>query len=208
MCYLNIVDGGDWDMHQLPQGVPRLAWAIPVDIAELGASLEAYEETLPQANALRICHRFRDCSLSKLPQEILEQIIDEVRQLARAKTLPKWRRDFTCFQGICLVEDHFEVYEKHVEDMWRWCVYILRFTVYPGNNGHKHTNEEKLEMVREWMQERPDLFVETCSCDLHREARKHWLNRTCSCPRTAKSTHPGFEPLNRVSSFFVSHMKY
>jgi len=69
MCVLNFRPYDEKEIdHPLPHGQPKLIWAIPVDMSEVGTSLEAYLETLPQATALRLCHRFRDCSLSNLPQ--------------------------------------------------------------------------------------------------------------------------------------------
>lgn len=47
--------------------MPSLVWAMPVDIVELGASLEIYSAQLQQATTLRLCHRFGGGALSKLP---------------------------------------------------------------------------------------------------------------------------------------------
>lgn len=89
------------------RGGQRLAWIIPVEMSKLGASIDAYSQVLPQVNTLRLCHRFRDCTLSKLPLEILDQVIEDLRRSKLEEVRLVWLQDFTCFQGLCRSEDHY-----------------------------------------------------------------------------------------------------
>lgn len=94
-------------------------WATPVDISHLGASLEAYSKTLPQVITLRLCHRFGDCALSKLPQEILELIEDDFQKSEREPLTRLWHGDFLCFQGRCEEKGHYGAYGANVERFWQ-----------------------------------------------------------------------------------------
>jgi hypothetical protein len=120
MCILNFTsfdsDGPD---YPLPRAHPRVAWVIPVDMSELGASLQAITETMPQATTLRLCHRFRDSPLSKLPQELLDQVLNHLQQAARVDCRTAWYQDSVCWQGTCLPEDHYTVYGEEVEKLWQ-----------------------------------------------------------------------------------------
>jgi hypothetical protein len=59
MCMLNFTpfDSEEAD-YPLPRGRPRLAWAVPVNMSELGASLQVIVDTVPQTSTLRLCHCF------------------------------------------------------------------------------------------------------------------------------------------------------
>ncbi|KAH8717040.1 hypothetical protein GQ44DRAFT_829512 [Phaeosphaeriaceae sp. PMI808] len=85
---------------------PRLVWAVPIDIVELGASLEAYSNQLLQVKILSLCHRFGGGPLSLLPQEIIDHIISDLHLIEKTALLPKWNNDFVCFQGFCRLVDH------------------------------------------------------------------------------------------------------
>nr|GFD59780.1 hypothetical protein [Tanacetum cinerariifolium] len=63
------------DLLPVPRSYPRLTWAVPVDAAELGASLETIEALSPQIQMLRMCHRFGRAPLSTMPQELLDIVI-------------------------------------------------------------------------------------------------------------------------------------
>jgi hypothetical protein len=202
MCILNpsYVDDDDEEPvdYPLAHGLPQLIWAIPVDICELAASLEADFETLPQTNTLQLCHRFRDCPLSKLPQELLEQITNEVRQLKRARLLPKWRQSFTCFQGLCRIEDHYSVYDEAVENTWqqifvheRWGPCVLEKDSY--------TEADKVDMVEDAAAGNPSIFWDWGGTEIHFDARYGWLDRTCLCSKNTASGEGRFTPLNDVS---------
>jgi hypothetical protein len=120
MCFLNFTPyDEDEPEYPLPRGRPRVAWVVPFDMCKLGTSLQALTDMAPQADTLRLCHKFRDGTLSKLPQDLLEQIIDEVQRTARAKRQPEWYQDSVCWQGTCLEEDHYNFYGEHVEKLWQ-----------------------------------------------------------------------------------------
>ncbi|KAF2872997.1 hypothetical protein BDV95DRAFT_617753 [Massariosphaeria phaeospora] len=68
--------------------------------------------------SLRLCHRFGQGKLSKLSQELLEQIVDEFQRLAKTTVAPEWENEFTCFQGRCNLGDHWQPYGPHTEWMW------------------------------------------------------------------------------------------
>lgn len=103
MCYLNWRPEY-WEFSPPspgPRSMPRLDWAVPVDIVSLGASLEAFSNQLQQNTTLRLCHRFGDGPLSMLPQEILDQVIGEAHKVERDTLWSKWESNFMCYQDRC-----------------------------------------------------------------------------------------------------------
>ena len=85
MCLFHYTNyDSDWPVYPSPRGRPQLAWVVPVDMGELGASFQAIADTMPQTTTLRLAHRFRDCLLSWLPQELLEDVVSHVQLAARA----------------------------------------------------------------------------------------------------------------------------
>jgi hypothetical protein len=202
MCIFNDPSFNDHEEptdYLVAHGLPQLIWAIPVDICELAASLEAYSETLSQTTTLQLCHRFRNCSLSKLPQELLEQIVNEVQQLKRAKLLPKWRQDLTCFQGFCRREDHYAVYDDKVEDVWQK-IFVKEFwgPAYRIKKNH-YTEAEKLEMVVGAVVGDPDIFWDGGGAEIHFNAKFGWGDRICLCSKNTASEEGRFTRLNDVS---------
>jgi hypothetical protein len=201
MCILNYSPFEDEDEgpdYPLPRGRPRLAWAIPVSMSELAASLQAITETMPQTTALRLCHRFRDSPLSKLPQEILDHVIDDVERAARVDLSPQWHQDSICWQGTCLPEDHYSWYGEHVERLWQ------KFFIDRKPRGinratlRNKTSAEKAEMVYEWMMGDPELYESEDGYSLHIEAKLRWVERTCLCLQASPRTS-NFIELNNVS---------
>lgn len=94
-----------------------LTWAVPVDILRLGPSLAAYNEAKPTILQLRLCHRFGNVtSLSKLPQEILDMIINMIVICHVPQIQSDWHFAKLCYDGKCLVFDHFD--EESLEE-WR-----------------------------------------------------------------------------------------
>jgi hypothetical protein len=166
-------------MYPLPRGRPRLAWVIPVDMAELGASLQAISNTMPQVNVLRLCHRFRDSPLSRLPQELLDQVIGDIQQSAKADCRSEWYQDSVCWQGTCLPEDHFSIYNEDLEKLWQR---IFVEKAYGGTQDLKTedvTKEKKVEMVHGWVCGDPVFSDIDAWLDRHYEAFSRWLDRTC-----------------------------
>lgn len=78
---------------------------------ELGPHLQAYVETKPVIDALRLCNRFGqgpDVHINKLPQELIAMIEEELQVPRRATAFDDWDQDFACFEGRCDLRDHFE----------------------------------------------------------------------------------------------------
>jgi hypothetical protein len=180
----------------LPSLPPRLMWAIPVSMSELGASIEAYSDTIPQADTLRLCHRFSNQSLSRLPQEIIEQIVNEIRRCTYDKIAPGWHRDLMCFQNRCSLESHF-----HGEDFD--CSKLLStFSKQRLPPGYKPgitelTDAEKTELFEGSEVDNPPFFVENNGFEFHFDAQYRYIGRTCLCCEHEESK--GFGRFNKVS---------
>lgn len=91
----------------------KLAWAIPVDIQLLGPHLEAYVQIRPVLHQIRLCHRFgrgANAHLHKLPQELLEMVVDNLLQSNRDEfaAYSEWSEPFRCYQRLCEPIDHFD----------------------------------------------------------------------------------------------------
>lgn len=205
MCVLNYTPyDSEGPEFPLPQGRPRLAWVLPVDMGELAARLQAILITVPQTTTLRLCHRFRGSALSRLPQELLEQIVDDIQQDAFADCRPGWYQDSVCWQGTCLPEDHYSVYNEDLEKLWRKIFIEKSYGPSYTNRVEGSTEEEKVSMVQGWIGCRPDIDdVQVKNLDLHYEATYRWLRRTCLCRKdrsAATAHHDGFVPLNHVSA--------
>jgi hypothetical protein len=195
----------------LPRGRPRLVWVIPVDMGELGASLQAISFSMPQTTTLRLCHRFRGGPLSRLPQELLEQIVDEVQQKAKAEQRPKWYQDSVCWQGTCLPEDHYSVYNDTLEKLWQKIYIEKAYGPTYGAHIEGLKKEDKVEMVQGWIGCRPNFDdIHEGLIDLHYEATSRWLDRTCLCPRDRRAVTANggsFVPLNEVSVNNLVHQR-
>jgi hypothetical protein len=173
----------------VPSARPRLMWAMPVSMSELGASIEAYSDTIPQTSTLRLCHRFSSKSLSRLPQEIIEQIVSEIRRCAYDEIAPGWHHDFLCFQARCTLVDHYHSYGEHTERLIN-CLY---------EEGQMDlTKAQKVEIVREFVVEDPMPPIEDDIFDLHDEAQGRYIRRTCLC--LPESNPSGFGRFNKVSA--------
>ena len=139
----------DYDYPPSPRPAPRLAWAAPVDIIELGTSLEAYERQLPAVTTLRLCHRFGDGSLSQLPQEILDHVVSEVHQEDKAAIKPKWERNFACFQGRCTPAQHFE--PNQIKRIWAQNADDILDDEESTLEARSYTTGEKTKMVEDFI---------------------------------------------------------
>ena len=75
------------------------------------AHLEAYVDTLPVLNTLRLCKRFGQgphCVVTKLPEELIQQIENYVIDDVRAEKRERWAPSLLCFEEECSLLDHFE----------------------------------------------------------------------------------------------------
>ena len=99
------------------------SWAtVPVKITELGASLEAYINTKKQIQALKTCCRFGkgpEAHVTRLPNELIDMIVEELLESPRAECLALWGKDFKCFEEKCDVRDHYTS-----EEVCRTCVLL------------------------------------------------------------------------------------
>lgn len=201
MCHRNWIleDGGDSPPYPGPLAQPRLAWAVPVSMSEIGASIETYSNILPQANTLRLCHRFgSNPALSRMPQEIVEQIVNELWCCSHPDIALSWHHDFLCFQTRCTLEDHYHSYGEHVEQVLD---YIIAYLTEEEDVLESYTNlseAKKVQMVRDYVTEDPDFFMEVEGLDLHFRAQMDHIRRTCLC--SPKDKPAGFGRFNKVSA--------
>ena len=110
-----------------------LAWGVPVRPDLFGEHLEAYMESLPKLNALRLCHRFGNgpnVHITKLPAELLIAIEDMIFEHSRSQYTGPWTGLFRHYEGRCEPVDHFlegyydvygEVKEECIENLCERC---------------------------------------------------------------------------------------
>jgi hypothetical protein len=196
MCHLNYLFDGYAQTDQLPRPFPRLAWAIPVNITTLGANLEAYSNIDPQVRVLRLAHRFGSGPLSKMPQEIIEMIIDEAQQLERRRTRPVWNSEFLCFQGKCgpryhYMSDEYDIAEESYEQ------FMNTLDLYDYT--YEQT-AEMLEGIPEEEHSEPD-WDEDRLYEAHIDAKADWLTSVCLCKLGSEFSSPArkLSKLNDVS---------
>jgi hypothetical protein len=180
-----------------------VAWIVPVSMSKLGASLQAIVDTMPQTTTLRLCHRFRDGPLSRLPQELLEHIIDDAQRAARKDCQSGWYQDAVCWQGTCLPEDHYNFYGEEVERLWQEIFVNQQHTWIDQATLKDKTEAEKSKMVSNWVSDDPKYHHSEGTFSLHLDARFRWLDRTCLCPERysdARKKVGSFVTLNKVST--------
>ena len=91
-----------------------VAWAIPVEPATLGASIEAY------ATAQQTMFAFEEytnstskqCAVRGLARELLDTISTYVRQLAFVEQSAEWTQALACFRGRCSTANHYESWKR------------------------------------------------------------------------------------------------
>lgn len=204
MCYINLRDEWDESLYEPgPRPAPRLTWALPVDVVELGVGLEAYSVQLPQITTLRLCHRFGVGPLCSLPQEILDQIISQAQQSMRDELRPKWTRNNLCFQGRCLRSHHFSAQDSYIDDLLE----IMMDTEFERAGRYRKdltacTEEEKLDLLREYLDDNEFDEYDEQVYDRHYERRNDWLDQICRCREksTDAGVAPSFDQLYKVST--------
>lgn len=79
-----------------------VAWAIPVDVADLGPQLEAYVKTKNIICVLEYCARHAQpgSALARLPSELIESIANHNGQPSY-RDLDRWRQMVRCCAGDC-----------------------------------------------------------------------------------------------------------
>jgi hypothetical protein len=96
---------------KMPSLDATLTWALPVHVAQLGAHVEAYIESLPALNALRACNRFGkgpQCSINKLPVELVQSIAHYHILPIRSAKLKQWMERKQCYEGDCELIEHWD----------------------------------------------------------------------------------------------------
>ncbi|OCL12145.1 hypothetical protein AOQ84DRAFT_373363 [Glonium stellatum] len=174
-----------------------VAWGVPVSIMELGPHLEAYVETKPVVDMLRLCNRFGqgpDVHINKLPHELILMIEEELQKQPRRDAFWDWDEGFACFEGRCEIADHFD--REEIED------FEHEIMISMGNYaGHGCTIEdcdcadrfsdtdESLDddndvcasAIAEMMKDSENRF------EVHWNRRRDWQLRVCQHP---ESTNP------------------
>jgi hypothetical protein len=206
MCYINWrPDYWDEPQHPEPRPLPRLTWATPVDIIELGASLQAYSNLIPQVTTLRLAHRFGGGPLSTLPQEILDHVISDAQEMEKDKVRPKWNEGYRCFSGRCTRGSHHVASEQHTVRLWDelfgsgcgcggGCGGL-------GLNSDDYDLEQKANMVVEYFeQDEDDGDFDEMVWDVHNDRQNAWVQQVCLCRRDANPSLKAskFGPLNEV----------
>jgi hypothetical protein len=160
-----------------PRPIPRLAWAVPVDISDLGPSIEAYSKLQKEVLTLRLCHRFRpESSISKLPQEILENTIEKLLHSERHELQKEWKQDFACFQGKCTLKQHYRPYCAHTEEIFQLLI-ATDYELDPSD----FDDEDKAEYIEDFLEENPGVFTSEDFREVHGIIVDKWLERSCLC---------------------------
>jgi hypothetical protein len=197
MCQLNDTpynSGAMYYPNPPARPIPRLDWAIPIDITDLGASLEAYSHLEASIKMLRLCHRFGSGPLSTLPQEVLEQIIGEAHLSRKHQSLPTWKNSYACFQGRCTSAQYYPPNDPNTESEWLECYAdVSDWNEEASSNPADYTAEEKSEMMRENLRNDPELQTQ-----LHIDSISTWLRRTCLCKAEKDVPAGGFVRFNDV----------
>ena len=86
-----------------------VAWAMPVDAAYLGASMESHVGSKATVTIFRLCvqHARIGSPLGKLPPELLEMIATRIQDALFRKRLRKWQNSIDCCADDCNPSAHF-----------------------------------------------------------------------------------------------------
>lgn len=121
MCQLIFADDGPGPILGLAAPPARLEWAMPVDVAKLGATLEACASTQEQILTLRLCHRYGQfSSLSRIPQELLDRITGHILQWQTDQNQHKWAQAAKCFRGNCTLAEHLRLAGYSDDSDWEF----------------------------------------------------------------------------------------
>ncbi|KAF2497858.1 hypothetical protein BU16DRAFT_559584 [Lophium mytilinum] len=162
------------------QTVSGIIWAMPVNIAQLGAHLQAYDET--NVVTIRSCHSFGqgdDVHINKLPLEILERIIEEVQFSARVTAFESWNHHFLCFQKRCCSEDHLRNLDPEEFKATKW-----QYRQFPDLDSCDPAGYKSLRLA--WYPSSREEAGPRCIAQ-----RDQWASFICQCPVTHESTKAG-----------------
>lgn len=210
MCVISYHPDIDYDSPgPTSRARPLLAWALPVDVVELGASLEAYSCQLSQITTFRLCTKLGHGPISSLPQEIIDQIIDHAQEAMKAQLRPKWNLNYLCFQGRCERAHHFTPNGRMVDSMWN---YVWNEESYawdrPAEEVIDATDEDKQEMVREYLEDNGYESYDESVYEEHRQRQDLWLDQVCRCygKSAGSQERRSFVHLHKVSKTVVQQL--
>ncbi len=90
-----------------PSSKITLAWAIPVSAPQLGARLEAYVATKAAITTFRFGARnVTATALGDVPEEIIDMIAREVRNVVFKDDVKRWMKAFKCLTQKCSPMSH------------------------------------------------------------------------------------------------------
>lgn len=177
-----------------------------MNIAELGASLQAYNKQLQLLNTFRMCHRFRSGPLSRLPHEIVDNIISVAHKSEKSILQMEWYRQLACFQGRCTRLQHIASTDVEIETLWRGLFVNQREQGccekhdQQGLKLEGYTLAQKMRILEEELEE-GDVFPDSI-WEAHYEGRQTWIDRVCLCSDPAialREEEQKFQFLNNVS---------
>ncbi|KAF2808910.1 uncharacterized protein BDZ99DRAFT_477412 [Mytilinidion resinicola] len=166
------------------QTVSGIIWAMPVNIAQLGAHLEVYVKA--NVTTIRLCHRFGqggDVHIHKLSYELLEKVIEEVQLPIRAAAFKTWNSHFLCFQDRCQLSDHAwnkDPQSKHFNELERSSGEI------PDPDRCDKSSYEKISQY--WWAKAVGQGDKDPRCVAQ---RNRWISLICQCPTTGDGTKKG-----------------
>ena len=100
-----------------------IAWAIPVKVEEAGAGVEAYVASKATVTTFRLCVKYgsiQGASAGRLPVEIVENVVELLREPFFEEMLQKWEKDIRCCVYRCEPREHFTE-DELIEILRRRC---------------------------------------------------------------------------------------
>lgn len=176
-----------------------MAWAIQVDVEQLGANLEAYVNLLPTIHTLRLCNRYgkgEHVRINTLPVELVTYIEELVTADERASKRAEWAIDFRCYQQLCEPIEHLTE-----EQLWSCRMKVLKgeiSKVSPGSGSIDHRVDDHLA-------DEPDTFL-----DVHWDRSYSWQDRVgvrSAALRGVFTTHAGLIRQHFGLEVWVSHVR-
>ena len=96
-----------------------LAWAAQVSFVQLGARLVAYTDTKATITAFWIAVRHAASKpLGTLPEEMLDLIVQELREMVPEPEQEEWARRMKCLTDTCTPLSHIPLEELIESEFW------------------------------------------------------------------------------------------
>ncbi len=84
-----------------------IAWAMPVNLAKLGARLVAYAETKATITTFRVVAGYKTQSTGRnLPEEIISMIASKIRDTVFKRKIKLWVKTSQCLANTCTTLSH------------------------------------------------------------------------------------------------------